>query len=165
MDKNNVFLIELSKKSLLNHEVVTVPNNIDWDYLFEKSSEQNITALISDAIMNLSPNMQPENIDRWENALIQTVYIMSKKNAEFERILKLFNSKNIPVLCLKGIVVKDLYPTPELRTMGDFDILIDKDNRIVAEKIFEENGYDVRKDTLFIEVDKKGIHGEIFFSL
>jgi hypothetical protein len=62
-------------------------------------------------------------------------------------------------------VVKDLYPTPELRTMGDFDILIDKDNRIVAEKIFEENGYDVRKDTLFIEVDKNGIHGEIFFSL
>jgi hypothetical protein len=165
MNATDKVIVELSKKSLLNIQSVSISEGINWDEVFFKINEQNIAGIIAEATLSLPSILQPTNIDKWKNTLVQTVYVMSKKNAEFERILKLFNSKNIPVLCLKGIVVKDLYPTPELRTMGDFDILIDKDNRIVAEKIFEENGYDVRKDTLFIEVDKNGIHGEIFFSL
>ena len=36
----------------------------------------------------------------------------------------IFNKNNIPVIVLKGLVVRDLFPNPTLRTMCDADILV-----------------------------------------
>lgn len=67
------------------------------------------------------------------------------QQCELEMILTEFNNQKIKCLPLKGIFLKDLYPSQELRTMGDLDILVmDKDLKRVK-KILVNYGYDCRK--------------------
>ncbi len=165
MTSSEKYIIELSKASLFDTEPCPPEEDIDWQYIWDKCQEQNITALIAVSVLKLPKENQPENIENWRNAMLQTMAIMSRKNAEFERIITSFQENDITPLCLKGIVIKDLYPVPELRTMGDFDILVEKDQRKKAEAVFESKGYTLKRDTLFTEVDYKGVHGELFTSL
>jgi hypothetical protein len=168
MNKNCKFIIELSKKALLNKSIDTMNITLteeEWGYLFIKLQEQSVIALIAESVISLPKALQPNNIDDWRDTIIKTVYVMGKKNIEYERVVKLLCDVGITPLCLKGAVIKDLYPTPELRTMGDFDILIDADKRKKAEYILQENGYELKRDTLYTAIDKNGAHGEIFSSL
>ncbi len=165
MTSNEKYIIELSKASLFNTEPLLPPKDIDWQFIWDKSQEQNITALIAVSVLKLPKDKHPNNANAWRSAIIQTMSFMSQKNAEFERIITCFKENNITPLCLKGIVIKDLYPIPELRTMGDFDILVEKSQRKSAEAVFESRGYSLKRDTLFTEVDYKSVHGELFTSL
>lgn len=46
------------------------------------------------------------------------------QNEALERIFAAFEEAGIAYMPLKGTVLKELYPSPEMRTMGDADILI-----------------------------------------
>jgi hypothetical protein len=165
MNANDEIIIELSRKLLSDTPFNKVYDDEAWVSAFEKAQEQNITALMASVILELPKELQPKNVADWQRVLIQTVYAMGKKNAEFERVVKLLSDDGIIPLCLKGTVIKNLYPVPELRTMGDFDILIDESERNKAEILLAKNGYTVNKDTLFSEVAKDGVNGELFCSL
>lgn len=165
MTENESYIIELSKAALFDINPVLPSQNIDWNWILDKCIEQNIAALLAISVLKLPIDKQPKNVDTWKNIMLQTISLMGQKNAEFERIIEGLKEINITPLCLKGIVIKDLYPIPELRTMGDFDIMVDRRNFKTAENFFESKGYTLRHDTLFTELDFKGIHGELFSSL
>lgn len=61
--------------------------------------------------------------------------------AEVDRLLKAFDEAGIDYLPLKGIHMKKLYPKPELRQMGDADILIREERYGQAEPILKELGF------------------------
>ncbi|MGN1318900.1 MAG: nucleotidyltransferase family protein [Lachnospirales bacterium] len=165
MNDNEKYIINLSKASLFDTQPNNPPKNIDWHYIYNKASEQSITALLAHSILKLPKKNQPENYDKWRKSIIKTGYIMAVKSDELDRMMNIYAQNNIYPIYLKGIVVKDLYPVPELRTMGDFDIWIDKKERKIAEDLFISQGYKVVKDTLFTTVDKNSVHGEVFISL
>lgn len=59
----------------------------------------------------------------------------------FEHISQKLSENKIPHMPVKGWYIRTLYPVPELRTFGDIDILINKQDREKANEIFIENGY------------------------
>lgn len=65
---------------------------------------------------------------------VQHIYQMSK-------VLDFFNKAGIPVIILKGLILRELYPKPELRTMGDADILIHKEDMDKARNLLFKMGY------------------------
>lgn len=62
----------------------------------------------------------------------------------FEIISQKLSENKIPHMPVKGWYVRTLYPVPELRTFGDIDILINKQDRKKTDKIFTENGYQIK---------------------
>lgn len=67
------------------------------------------------------------------------------QQCEVELILSEFDNHKIKCMPLKGLILKDLYPSQELRTMSDLDILImDKDSKKVKQ-ILLKYGYECRK--------------------
>ena len=62
----------------------------------------------------------------------------------FEIISQKLSENKIPHMPVKGWYVRTLYPVPELRTFGDIDILINKQDRLKAHEIFVDNGYSVK---------------------
>lgn len=159
------YILELTKSALFNKIPKNPPNDLDWEALYELAVAQNITGFLATAVLKLPEDKEPPNKVKWKKSIAKTGYIMYLKFNEFERILKILNQNNICPLCLKGIVVKDLYPSPELRTMGDFDIWIDKKDREKAENIFKNEGYTIKRDVLFTDLEKGNAHGELFISL
>lgn len=63
----------------------------------------------------------------------------------FEIISQKLSENKIRHMPVKGWYIRTLYPVPELRTFGDIDILINKQDRQKADEIFIENGYSVKE--------------------
>lgn len=64
-------------------------------------------------------------------------------DSERAEILKEFESRGIKYLPLKGVFLKDLYPSVGLRQMADNDILFDAEYRSVVRDIFLSRGYEI----------------------
>ena len=165
MTEEQKYIIELSRAVIFDEAPLLPPANLDWDYIWNKAFEQNISGLLASAVLKLPKENQPSDMQRWRNILIKTTYLMSRKNAEFERMMSILSEHKIQPVCLKGCMVRTLYPNPYLRVMGDFDIFIDESERSDILKVFKEEGYETKSSKLMILASKDGIVWEIFNSL
>lgn len=52
-----------------------------------------------------------------------------------QEIADRFKEKDIPFVCMKGAVFRDYWPDPELRTMGDIDLIIHTRDREAVDRI------------------------------
>ena len=142
MNKMQTRLVSFLGYAIHNKKVEIDRNeNIEWKEIIEESKAHKIEALIYSAIKNNPINIDKELLESWKkdtfiSGVWQLNHIKSVSN-----ILKIFNKKNIPVIVLKGLVVRDLFPNPSLRTMCDADILVKEDNLEDVKKLLTDEGY------------------------
>ncbi len=87
-------------------------------------------------------NIKKELVDCY----YQTIAINFNKANMFETISQKLSKNKIPHMPVKGWYIRTLYPVPELRTFGDIDILINKQDRQKTDEIFTANGYSVKEN-------------------
>lgn len=81
---------------------------------------------------------------------------------EVERVCAAFDAAGIDYMPLKGCNMKSLYPRPELRMMGDADILIRVSQYDRIEPVMESLGFEARADSDHELVwDSEGLHLEL----
>lgn len=61
-------------------------------------------------------------------------------------MLACFDQQEVPVVVVKGTTAAAYYPMPELRTMGDIDLLVRPQDYDKAKKIMEENGWQANNE-------------------
>ncbi|MBQ7265980.1 MAG: nucleotidyltransferase family protein [Firmicutes bacterium] len=73
----------------------------------------------------------PDGVDvpHLENIFNATVMYSVKQEYITNEVVSILEVNKIKHILFKGVVVKNLYPTPELRTMGDIDIIIDSNDQ------------------------------------
>ena len=59
-----------------------------------------------------------------------------------EELIEAFTKAGIDCMPLKGSVIKNYYPSPDLRCMGDIDFLVREQNRQVVRDIMHSLGYE-----------------------
>ena len=165
MTTEQQYFISLSRAAIFDETPPAPPESLDWQWLWDKSREQNLTGLLASAIERLPNEQRPANYEQWYMSMLQTAMLMGDRFDEFERMTEVLRSNGINAIFLKGCIVKNLYPSPELRTMGDFDIWVENDQRKTVEKIFECESYTVEKNTLYSVMDNEDAHWELFVSL
>ena len=87
-------------------------------------------------------NLKKKLVDGYYQAISENF----KKANMFEIISQKLSESKISHMPVKGWYVRTLYPVVELRTFGDIDILIDKQDRQKTDEIFIENGYSVKEN-------------------
>ena len=70
----------------------------------------------------------------------------AKRAALAEMLFEEMNRRGIDHVLMKGYVVKDYYPVPELRTYGDIDVLIRAEDRQKCHDLMVELGFEVKSD-------------------
>ena len=165
MTTEQEYLVRLSRAAIFDEESPLPPDNLDWQYLWDKSREQNISGLIASKVIKLPKDKLPENAEQWNISMLQTAMIMGDRFDEFERMIDILRENGIEPIHVKGSVTKDIYPIPILRTMGDFDVWVEKAQRSKTEAVFESEGYTLDKNTLFSAIDNDSVHWELFESL
>ena len=84
----------------------------------------------------------PESILKEERAKAVAVVLRNEKMMQEQtRILAMFSAAGIPCAILKGSSAAVCYPHPEMRKLGDIDILLDSRQIPAAEKLLEADGY------------------------
>lgn len=179
MDKNenlisniNKIILELLGNSLLNidlsNNVFSLLNRGIWNDIFKEAAVHNVETLIFQSLMNLPQGVQPEKdvLDKWRNTTIIRVLLNENLMKEQTNILNYFAELGIDSVILKGTSVSCFYPAPELRTLGDIDILVKKSEYEAATNVLYKNGYVFDHEHDFhIVVKKSGtiveLHNEV----
>lgn len=71
------------------------------------------------------------------------IYKLAFQEEEFILIKKSLSSQNIPFLSLKGPLIRKLYPSPEMRTMADLDIIVPKKDLKRIKSLMATLGYEM----------------------
>ena len=141
-------IIDLLNASIHN----TVPKldysrDVDWNEVINEANEHSITGLIYPALKNIKDNnIDKDIIDKLKKHTFYSAVRQSNHIKRTAEILKLFNENNIPVIVLKGLVVREYYPKPDLRTMCDSDVIIHKSDLERVRKLLLERGFHEEED-------------------
>ncbi len=96
------------------------------------------------------------------NILLRATLLSNRQVDAAKSLDTLFEANEIDYMPLKGCVLKTLYPSEELRSMGDIDILVKEDQYARIRPLMLSLGYQegVQSDHEYIW-DKDGIHVEL----
>lgn len=81
-----------------------------------------------------------------ENLYTRTISHGVKREHAYQQLSGRLAECGIDHLAFKGIVVKDLYPVPQLRSFGDIDLAIRKEDRASFHALMQEAGYATTTD-------------------
>ena len=131
--------------ALLAHEIFDQAmdidaSTVDWSAVLAEAQRHKVTALMYPAIRSMD-GVSETVFNKVCGTAIAVATASEAMLKEQRRILDLLEARQIPCAVLKGTSVAYLYPHPELRTIGDIDILVDEENLDEACKALQADGF------------------------
>ena len=106
------------------------------DGLYQYAKHHSVGALVSVALEKIG--LIPKNAIAERNMAIRKIMLLDAGRAE---IFARFEAEGIKYMPLKGVIIKEMYPSIGLRQMADNDILFDPAYRERVKEIMLELGY------------------------
>ena len=88
--------------------------------------------------------------EKFFSGFLDSVYIHQLRQNTLDELKELLKGAEIPFICFKGSVLKELYPVPESRVMGDSDVLIRESDRSKAHKLLIDSGFSCTAENEFV---------------
>lgn len=114
----------------------------DLQALVELAERQDLSHLLYDAL--LSNGLLDEKDSAYKplsKAQMLAIYREGEQTRVLSEVQSFLSDAGVPSLPLKGSVIRALYPSPWMRTAGDIDLLVQKEDIERAEALFVERGY------------------------
>lgn len=125
-------------KAALTDSSETVDGEIDYEELFVLSRKHQIVPMVLQGLYNTVGDFEAK-----EKFYEYTFYLMCHNQNQtywLDEIQKIFENNHIDYMLLKGSSVKGLYPTAEMRLMGDIDILIKEEQYPEIQNLLSQAG-------------------------
>ncbi|MCD8107331.1 MAG: nucleotidyltransferase family protein [Oscillospiraceae bacterium] len=107
--------------------------------LFTLSLKHSVANVVSVGLFNNGFNVESTKFEQVE---LQAAISDAQTEADFESIKTVFQRHHIDFIPLKGVVLKQYYPDTAMRTCGDIDILIHKeDTERAVDALVKECGF------------------------
>lgn len=168
MNREQEYLIQLSA-AYLNSDKIRLREDTDIGALMEEAAKHNLFSVAYCALM------QSENSDeikvsdiskRYKSLFTDSIYNSNLTMMVYGELKSALTGAGIRFVPFKGAVLRETYPVPETRTMGDVDVLIDADRRNDARTALEKAGFKcVNSNGPVWDYDKNGIRAEVHTSL
>lgn len=145
MEKNDL-LLNLINFSLCNEKNDGIHiEKCDEDKIYTEAMEQTILGILSPI---LEKGMISDNriLEMWKMQVFRQVFIYHNILKEQNSIVKKLQEENILCVIMKGAAAAINYPKPELRTMGDVDLLVKRSDYEKAYNIMLKSGYVLVED-------------------
>ena len=123
MDTIQIGIINLLK-SAVTQEKQQIPSGFDLATSYPVIQKHHIFPLIYDGAVRCGFDRKAAVMNKLFRAYVQILQISEKQMQQVDSIYEAFERNGIDYMPLKGCKMKSLYPRPELRVMGDADILI-----------------------------------------
>lgn len=113
----------------------------EWNELYSLAAGHHVSQIIYKEASKYGSAVCPDLFTKWRNVTIMQVLKCNAGSLIIGDILKAFENHGIPVMVLKGLHYKYLYTDPDMRVMGDIDLLTRKDTLDQAADIIRSFGY------------------------
>lgn len=128
-------------RSAITGEVLELPDDFSLDDAFEFCRKRNIVSLLYTGAVRCNISKQDPVMLKMLQYYFKYMVRSEKQMADLTRLFKAFDDAAIDYLPIKGAHMKNLYPAPELRVMGDADILIRLEQYEQIVPILKELGF------------------------
>lgn len=137
----NIFIEVL--KAYIQNEPISLSEDTDFEGLFELAKIHSVTGIF--AAMNRKNKfpMTDELSKKFDTYMMAAISQSIRWDMLYTQVSKALAEENIKNIVVKGPVVKKYYPDPDLRTMGDIDIVVHKDNMPKAHEIMKKLGFHI----------------------
>ena len=162
MDQVSQAVLALLRGALWGEEVV-YPVDTDWQAVTKELQAQAIMGVIAGS--DIPECVPAQTRAQWENlALLQGSRFYQLLHQQ-DQLLALLTKNDISLVILKGMAAAVYYPAPEMRTMGDVDFLVPRDQVEKTYDLMRANGYELYLEkeahNKHIELQKAGIRFEL----
>lgn len=138
-------LLELLSAALKGSHISKPFQNLDWENVYNLGRSQNIQALLYPALPPKVQGLTDVLHKSWQMDMAAAYARHEMMTNVLNDFLSLAAAAGIKIIVLKGMASCWLYSTPQLRTMGDIDVLIaEKDLEFVV-NLLEKQGFLLQK--------------------
>ena len=122
-----------------------LPENIDWDQVFEELSDQSILGIPLEYMVK-NVDAPEETKKRWTVMVYSQVAEWTKLMEEQTKMIELLKANDIQVAIIKGSAAAMNYPKPDYRSMGDVDFFVKAEDFGKTYQLMLDNGYTYAAD-------------------
>lgn len=144
MNKSQQIVINLLSHAIRGKKYeIDIDENINWNEIIEEANEHSIKGLIYTAISKTqyTKTINKEILDDLKKTTFFSGMYQINHIKQVAKVLEEFNKEEIKAIALKGLIVREFYPNPEQRTMGDADIIVKHKDLDKVRSILEKLGY------------------------
>lgn len=127
-DRNDVF-VQIDQKSDV------------WNALCVLADRHNLNSILVESMNNEHVHLSKKVSNMLMRKVALSIMQDAAQTEEAEELMNTFENEKIPVIMLKGWVMKKLYPKSYLRSMADIDIYMDNENQYRVHDIMLSRGY------------------------
>ena len=145
MDRESEYLLHLLG-AFLHQAQPEEPGDLDWGKLLQLSKIHTVTGILGYMAMSwpICPDGELKSVLR--KACLTTINAFNRRAALGEKLVEQLNSAGIDHIVMKGYVLREYYPVPELRTYGDIDLVIRPEDRQRCNDLMLSLGYRLDHD-------------------
>ena len=145
MQKESEYLLSLMGDFLAGREPSCL-SDVDWNTLVKLSQIHCVTGILGYLVMQypICPDESLRNALR--TGCLQTISLYTRRGLQMDQLIGELDRAGIRHILMKGYVLKDYYPVPELRTYGDIDFVIAPEDRKKCHDLMLSLGFQVKTD-------------------
>ena len=153
-------------RSAVTGEKLPLPEGFDLARADELIRKQSLLPMAFQGAYNCGIPLDSELMQQYQTKYVRCMVRSERQMRAAEKIYRAFEENGIDYMPLKGANIKKLYPQPELRLMGDADILIRLEQYERIRQVMEGLGYK-EGDESYHELNWKSgeLHVELHKSL
>lgn len=139
---NEGYFLHLLKCGLKSEKPEEPPVGIDFEAIFELAKKQDAENIVFLSIDQLENNIDSNLYSIWQEVYYKRMKYSAFQDMALEELIEAFTKAGIDCMPLKGSVIKNYYPSPDLRCMGDIDFLVREQNRKIVRGIMHSLDYE-----------------------
>lgn len=119
---------------------------MDWDALLSLAQIHGVSGIVGymGKKYPICPDSQKNAAFR--SLCMNTIILFSRRHALAQELVKQLEEAGIDHILMKGFVLRDCYPVPELRTFSDIDLVIRPEDREKSHNLMLSLGFAVKDD-------------------
>ncbi|MGL4453481.1 MAG: nucleotidyltransferase domain-containing protein [Sarcina sp.] len=121
-------------------------NEKEWDNIYDEANAHSLEGIVYYAIKKNNINVKSKRFEEWKKGVCLSNIHQDKHVNVVSTALNKLKESGVPVMVLKGMALRDLYPKSELRSMTDADILVRVEDLDLTCEILENLGYETSYD-------------------
>ena len=171
MNLTNVF-IDILKSAMTQtpYDTYKELDTKDWEMIYDISEKQQLAPMIYQQIFSNESfqHSDPEFQQFWKMDTIKQAGNQARKSILFLMLFDKMWQNGLTPLVVKGIVCRDLYPNPDLRTSNDEDLYIPRDQFEKMDKFLQAEGFvreELIEDKVYQEVPYQNPMNGLYFEL
>ena len=145
MERESQYLLHLLGAYIKN-ETPQVRREIDWYQLVKLANIHNLTGTLGYMVMTY-PICPDQDLCTRLRSQCMTNLIHFANRGELASVFSgTLAEHGIDHIFMKGYVLREFYPVPELRTFGDIDIVIRQEDRGRCHELMKQLGFQIKTD-------------------